>query len=311
MVAYLSTDVIPNIARHLRDSDALRTLSTLLVLDKEHYPIIATILHRSMVFYTDESLTTFLTRNDPTQLLTSDSASSATSSRRKDNLLRVKEVRLDSPPSNTSASLILSYAKQMPLHHLFPHCHTISIHSNAIKQLPTRAPSTSYNSRSSASKVYEAIRRLARPTHFRIVRPSKGGCTAYREMHTYFITHKADKRLFFQDLKGPWPELGRVDWGEIHTDDALAVFGVENVYGIPKCDCAGNETFEKDLYEKILEWPRRGQGKALPRASLVLRGEEDVVQNLKGRMEQRQREMWEPEVIPPEALLKVTLEVVE
>lgn len=311
MPAYLSTDLIPGIVQHMVDSQALSSAANLLVLNRTTYDTVAPILYRSLVFHTDEILRRLLTsmRSPRISSVTSDDHSRGIN--RDNTFSLVRSIRLDCPPSSQSASLITSLAEYMPREHLFPNCHTVFIHSNAIKSLPTRVPSASYNNSKSALKVYQSIRRMARPQYLRIIRPSlNGGCTAYREMHTYFLSAKADRSHFFQSLKDHWPELERVEWGQIHTDDALAVLGVENVYDVPNCECVSNETFGSDLYTKCLACVADGE-RPVPRAKMVLRGEEAAVRSVQKRMDDRHQLLWADEEIPHHAKLDVSLESTE
>jgi hypothetical protein len=308
----LTTDLIPLIARHLRDVQALGTVATLLLLTKEHYAIVSALLYETLSFATDDWLYTFLEYHDPSGLADPDptARSPAASSRRLGQLNRVKHVHLDVAPSSRTASLILRLADTIPTHRIFPSAHTVSLHFNAVKTLPSRAPSSSYNTSKSALKVYESVRRLARPQQLTIIRPDLFACPAYREMHTYFLTAKSDRRAFFHSLHDHWPELDTVSWGVIHMDDAYAVLGVRNVYDIPTCDCVGNKAFDRDLFGCWLDWARVGE-KPYPRARVLLRGQQDVVRGLQERLERNQGKLWAGEGLPDRAVFEIGLKVTD
>ena len=305
----LTTDLIPLIARRLRDQRFLGTLAALSLLTKEHYPIVSALLYESLSFSTDDDLHAFLESHDPALPSSESSESlSATTSRRLDQLSRVKHIHLDTAPTTRTAPFILRLADAIPTRRLFSRAQTLSFHFNAVKTLPSRAPSTSYNTSKSALKVYEAVRRLARPQHLTIVRPPTHGCPAYREMHTYFLTAKSDRRAFFHSLADHWPELHTVTWGTVHMDEAYAVLGVRNVYDVPPCECVRNEAFDRDLFGCWLDWARVGE-KPYPRARVLLRGERELVGSLRGRLDRNQEKLWAGEPIPDRAVFELELEV--
>ena len=304
----LTTDLVPLIAHHLRDEQSLGTLATLSLVAKEHYPIVSALLYETLSFATDDHLHTFLESHDPAPSSDSSAALSATTSRRLEQLSRVKHIHLDTAPTTRTAPFILRLADAIPTRRLFPRAQTLSLHFNAVKTLPSRAPSTSYNTSKSALKVYEAVRRLARPQHLIIMRPPTHGCPAYREMHTYFLTAKSDRRAFFHSLADHWPELHTVTWGTVHMDEAYAVLGVRNVYDVPPCECVRNEAFDRDLFGCWLDWARVGE-KPYPRARVLLRGERELVGSLRGRLDRNQEKLWAGEPIPDRAVFELELEV--
>jgi hypothetical protein len=276
----LPLDLLPAVARHLRDQGNYHTLSQLLRLNHETLPITSAILHSQLHFRSDDQLYRFLESLNP------EHTDGLISEAHQQTLLRVKLVHLDMPPSPRCSTLILRLAELMPTYRLFPSCTSLSLHGNAVKSLPTRGPSASYNNSKSCLKVYESIRRLCLPKHLEIIRPTNG-CTAYREMHTYFLTLRSDQRLFFSSLKDHWPELVTVDWGEIHADQAYAVRGVENIYSVPDCDCSMTAEYATDLFVSLLGGRESGpmdSSKASAHRRIVLRGKGERIRKIESAL---------------------------
>ena len=282
--ATLPVDLLPLVARHLRDQGSHHTLSNLLRLNHETFPIASAILHSRLHFHSDDQLHAFLATFDPAD------PDGSISDTHQETLHRVRHVHLDMPPSSRCSTLILRLAELMPTYHLFPSCTSVSLHGNAVKALPTRGPSASYNNTKACLKVYDSIRRLCLPESLEIIRPKKG-CTAYREMHTYFLTLRSDQRSLFTSLKDHWPDLASVDWGETHADQAYAVRGADNIYSVPECDCSMTAEYATDLFVSLLA----GQGPRLmetPKALLqtrrvVLRGRLERIEKIKAALIER------------------------
>ena len=292
----LPLDLLPVVARHLRDQGAHHTLSVLLRLNHEIYPLTSGILLSHLHFRSDDQLFAFL------GTFTLGRAGEPLADHHVEALLRVQHLHLDVAPSHRTTAMILRLAELMPTYHLFPSCKTLLINRNALKQLPTRTPSASYNTSKAVLKVYESIRRLCLPTLLTITRPKQTGCPAYREMHMYYLTSRSDQRTFLSSLKDHWRDLSVVDWGEIHVDEAYAIHGVKNVYQVPKCDCALSVEFARDLFlsqlEVKIQIPPAESGIGLRRRELVLRGQGETVERIKGLLLEINTEAMRSAVYP-------------
>ncbi|KAK1922848.1 hypothetical protein DB88DRAFT_492924 [Papiliotrema laurentii] len=292
MAVSLLPDLIPLIANHLYHQAALGTLSSLALLSTETYPIISTLLYRHVHFTSDNVLRRFLECVDPT-----DVGDPVATQRRRASLTKTLSVSLDETPGSTSAHRILAMAPCMPLHHIFPSCTTLSIHLNVLDHLPSRAVSTSYNTSKLTLKTYESIRRLCRPKRLVIVRPMPRAfhdtrCHAQGSRLTQGIMREDDKDRFFRGLGDHWPELTRVEWGEVHCHEVLCVLAVQNVYDVPDCRCVSLDSFAQEFIRCMVNWTS-SDCRPAPRTEVVLKGKSGLVESLKYRVELCARQIIE------------------
>ena len=83
---------------------------------------------------------------------------------------------------------------------------------------------------------------------------------------------------------------------------------MRNVYDVPPCECVRNEAFDRDLFGCWLDWARVGE-KPYTRARVLLRGESELVEALRGRLARNQEKLWAGEPVSDHAVFELELEV--